>query len=402
MKLNIRHLHAFHEVARLGSISAAAPSVHLTQPAVTRAIAQIELHFCARLFTRSSTGMQLTSAGNVCAERIGRALRALHDGIVELRTNVSREPGSLRRLTQRIRMAQLRALTALAQHRNFTLAARASHMAQPTIHRAARDLERLLEVPLFEKTSHGIVPTSGAEALARCAGVAFAELEQARADVAAMNGTEHGRTVVGAMPMAHPFLVPDALAEFSVKCPEHGIAIISGTYEHLLAALQIGEADFLIGPLRNTNVPREVVQEHLFDDPLAIIARADHPLARRRRMTAADLSHYPWIAPRKGAPLRSDFDALFQSAGIPVPQRTVECNSLSSARAFLLSSNRLMLLSPYQFRHELQAETLAAIAPPGGRMLRPIGLTFRRDWWATSTQGSLLDLIRQRSRIAQL
>ena len=54
-------------------------------------------------------------------------------------------------------------VAALAQHRNFTLAARASHMAQPTIHRGARELERLLEVPLFEKTSYGVVPTSAAE-----------------------------------------------------------------------------------------------------------------------------------------------------------------------------------------------------------------------------------------------
>ncbi len=400
MKLNIRHLHAFYEVTRLGSVSAAAHSVHLTQPAVTRAIAQIEFHFCARLFTRNSAGMQLTSAGNVCADRIGRALRTLQNGIVELRGSASREPGGVKRFTEGVRMAQLRALTALAQHRNFTLAARASRMAQPTIHRAARDLERLLEVPLFEKTSYGIVPTSGAENLARCAGVAFAELEQARADVATLNGTEHGRTVVGAMPMAHPFLVPGTLAEFSLKCPEHAIAIINGTHEHLLAALQIGEADFLIGPLHNSNAPRDVIQEHLFDDPLAIIMRSDHPLARRRRLTAADLSRYLWIAPRKGAPLRSDFDALFEFARVPAPQRAVECNSLSSARAFLLSSNRLMLLSPHQFRDELKAGTLVTVAPPAARMQRPVGLTFRRDWWPTSTQATMLDLIRQRSRMA--
>lgn len=401
MKLNIRHLRAFYEVARLGSVSAAAQSVHLTQPAVTQAIAQIERHFRACLFTRSSKGMQLTSVGSVCAKRIGRALRALDDGIVELHRSVSREPGSPKHLARGVRMAQLRALTALTQHHSFTLAARASYMAQRTIHRAVRDLERLLEVPLFEKTSYGVVPTSGAEYLARRAGVVLAELEQARAEVTALNGTEHGRTVIGTLQMIHPFLVPDALVEFTLVCPEHDITIFSGTYEHLLPALQSGEADFLIGPLRRSNLPRDVVQEHLFDDPLSIIVRADHPLARRRRLTAADLSRYPWIAPRKGGPLRHDFDALFQFAGVPTPQRAIGCNFLSAARAFLLSSNRLMLLSPHLFRDDLKAGTLAAISPPEGRIARPMGLTFRRDWWPTSTQANLLDHIRQRSRIAQ-
>ncbi len=400
MKLNIRHLHAFYEVTRLGSVSAAAPRVHLTQPAVTQAIAQIERYFCARLFTRSTTGMQLTSAGRVCSERVGRALLALHDGIAELRNDASREPGSPKRLTQGIRMAHLRALTALAQHRNFTLAARASHMAQPTIHRVVRDLEQLLEVPLFEKTSHGVVPTKGAENLARRAGVAFAELEQAHADVAALNGVERGRTVIGTMQMVHPLLIPDALVEFSLKCPEHSIAILSGTYEHLFPALEIGEADFLIGPLGRSNLPHDVVQEHLFDDPLAIIMRPDHPLARRRRVAGADLSRYSWIAPRKGGPLRPDFDALFQLAGVLPPQHTVECNFLGVARAFLTSSNHLMLLSPHQFRDELKAGTLAAIPPPGALMARPFGLTLRRDWRPTSTQAALLDIIRHRSRTA--
>lgn len=401
MKFNLRHLHAFREVAELGSISAAARSVHLTQPAVTQAIARIEDHFGARLFTRSSTGMQLTAAGEICAERIDRALRALNDGIMELRA-AGRDSGSLIHIMHGMRTAQLRALTAIAQHRNFTLAARSSHMAQPTIHRAARELERLLGVALFEKTSYGIVPTSGAEYLARRAGVAFAELEQARAEIAALNGNEQGRTVVGACSMAqHPFLIPEAFIEFTLKRPEHGISILNGTYEHLVASLRIGETDFLIGPLRSSDLPHDVAQEHLFDDPLGIIVRADHPLARRKRLTTADLSRYPWIAPRRGAPLRSDFESLFQLAGVPAPERPIECNSLSSARAFLLASNRMMLVSPHHFRDDLKAGTLTLIAHPVGPVVRPMGLISRRDWRPTSTQAGLLEVIRQRSRRAQ-
>lgn len=402
MKLNLRHLHAFREVAQLGSISAAARAVHLTQPAVTQAIAQIEEHFGARLFSRSSTGMQPTAAGEVCAERIDRALRALHDGIVELRGSASRDPGSLIHIMHGMRTAQLRALTAIAQHRNFTLAARSSQMAQPTIHRAARELERLLGVALFEKTSYGIVPTSGAEYLARRAGVAFAELEQARAEIAALGGNEQGRTVAGACSMAqHPFLIPEAFIEFTLHCPEHCISILNGTYEHLVASLRIGETDFLIGPLRSSDLPHDVVQEHLFDDPLGVIVRTDHPLARRKRLTAADMLRYPWIAPRRGAPLRSDFETLFQLAGIPAPERPLECNSLSSARAFLHATNRMMLVSPHHFRDELQAGTFTLIAHPDGPVVRPMGLISRRDWRPTRTQASLLEVIRQRSRTAQ-
>jgi LysR family transcriptional regulator, regulator for genes of the gallate degradation pathway len=402
MKLNLRHLHAFQEVAVRGGISAAARSVHLTQPAVTQAVARIEHYFRARLFARSSAGMQLTVAGKICAERIGRALEALRQGVLELRGNAVREPGALTHIAHGIRVAQLRALIAIARHRNFTLAARASHMAQPTIHRAARALERFLQVPLFEMTSHGVVPTSAAECLARCAGVAFAELEQARAEVASLSGVEQGRTVVGACSMAqHPFLIPEAFVQFTLQCPEHGISILHGTYEHLISSLRIGETDFLIGPLHKSNLPQGLVQEHLFDDPLQIVVRAGHPLARRKQLTAADLSRHPWIAPRKGAPLWSDFDALFRRSGVATPERPVECNSLTCARAFLLASNRLMLVSPHHFRDELRVGALVAIAHPVGPVVRSMGLIQRRDWRPTSTQAALLQVIRLSSRAAQ-
>ena len=131
-----------------------------------------------------------------------------------------------------MRSAHLHALSAVVEHRNFSLAARAQHVSQPSVHRAARELERLIGVPLFEKTSFGITPTREAEKLARRARLAFAEIAQARAEVHALSGGESGRTVIGAMPLARSFLVPTALLEFTQQYPEHSVAIVEGTYEH--------------------------------------------------------------------------------------------------------------------------------------------------------------------------
>jgi DNA-binding transcriptional LysR family regulator len=50
-------------VARCGSISAAAGDVHLSQPAITQAIAKLERSLEVTLFARSSTGMAATEAG---------------------------------------------------------------------------------------------------------------------------------------------------------------------------------------------------------------------------------------------------------------------------------------------------------------------------------------------------
>ncbi len=71
---NLRHLQAFHEVMATGSISAASLRMHLTQSAVTRAIAAIERYFNTPLFTRSPSWHAPHAGGN----RLRRTRRSAH------------------------------------------------------------------------------------------------------------------------------------------------------------------------------------------------------------------------------------------------------------------------------------------------------------------------------------
>ena len=172
----------------------------------------------------------------------------------------------------------------------------------------------------------------------------------------------------------------------------------------LLDALRRGEADVLVGALRHP-APVDVVQQHLFDDPLAIVVRAGHPLLARRRAGASwsgdgNLTRFPWVAPREGSPLRAQYEALFRAAGLPLPTGTVECNSWVAARALLLASNRLMLLSARQVHQELQSGLLAVLPHPGGAVTRDIGLTHRRGWVPTAAQGRLLAELRQSAAVS--
>src|SRR5204863_69537 len=84
-------------------------------------------------------------------------------------------------------------------------------------------------------------------------------------------GARGGSTVIGAMPLARSVLVPRAVLEFAALRPEHAISILDGPYESMLAALRRGSADVLIGALRDPIPFDDILQEHLFDDPLAIV-----------------------------------------------------------------------------------------------------------------------------------
>lgn len=60
-----QHLVVFQEVIRSGSISSAAKSLGLTQPAVSKIISDVEAYFGVELIVRKNTGVTLTEAGQV-------------------------------------------------------------------------------------------------------------------------------------------------------------------------------------------------------------------------------------------------------------------------------------------------------------------------------------------------
>src|SRR5690606_41546701 len=84
MMPSLRHLHLTREIVRLGSVSAVSRRLHLSQPAVTQAVANVERYFGTRLFMRESTGTKPTPAGQVCAHRIDRATMQLREGLTAL------------------------------------------------------------------------------------------------------------------------------------------------------------------------------------------------------------------------------------------------------------------------------------------------------------------------------
>ena len=61
--LLLTHLESFVEVARTGSVSRAAESLFLTQPALTARLKTLESDLGVELFVRSARGMRLTDAG---------------------------------------------------------------------------------------------------------------------------------------------------------------------------------------------------------------------------------------------------------------------------------------------------------------------------------------------------
>lgn len=387
MKHNIRHLRIFLAVSKLASISKAARECSLSQPAVTQAINKIETELDAALFDRTPQGVFATKLGKLHAERVGRALSIIDEAFSSVAPRL--------RLTATA--SQLEALIAVRETGNFTLAARRLGIAQPTVHRAVSQLEKEAVRPLFERTSTGIVATRGGQLLASAARLMDAELVQADMEIAEALGRETGRIVVGAMPLSRAYLLPKIIAEFRQLWPRLPLRILDGPYDELISGLRNGEIDFLIGALRNPAPIGDIEQTPLFDDILAIVAGPHHPLAGKMDVPVGDLLDYPWAVAAAGTPTRDHFDQMFTSAGLKTPESIVETASLILIRELLFNSDHLGCVSGLQAEAEIEAGRMARIDFKLSDTARQIGITTRRGWKPTRSQGKLIKMMDKNS-----
>lgn len=80
-RIRLRHLQAFLEIARRKSVSRAAEALHLTQPAISKTLAELEEILGVVLMTRNRAGAMLTAAGEVFLHYAATSHAALRQGI---------------------------------------------------------------------------------------------------------------------------------------------------------------------------------------------------------------------------------------------------------------------------------------------------------------------------------
>lgn len=386
--LNLRHLRAVLEVSRAGGISQAAGLVNMSQPAITHGLKTLEGQVETPLFIRGARGMSATEIGAQFAFRIDRALAMLN-----ARPPKSRSGKRLGPLEKRASTAQLKTLIAIADSASFSAAARQLGAAQPTVYRAARELEAVLDLDLFERTARGVAPTHAAERLARNARLAFAEIDQALMEIREIQSAGSGQIRVGALPLARATFLSQAIDRSLEAFPSLQVYVDDGPYPELMMALRNGTLDILIGALRDPPPHGDIVQERLFDDRLGVFCGPDHPLLEQAEVSLAQLSAYPWVVPRLGTPTRAYFETVFRDRLDQDTAPMVETSSMILVRDLLQSAQRLTLISKAQVATEVRQGRLFEIQMALADPPRPIGLTYRKDWYPTDAQRHFVTML---------
>jgi LysR family transcriptional regulator of gallate degradation len=376
--VSLRHLHAFNAVAASGGIRRSSESLYRASSAIARSVAALEESLDAQLFERKGRGMLLTAAGDVVrkrAERIEAELHAVREEAMRLRDRNGAKVGSIEALLNERR---LQATTLLAEMHHMPSVAHAMGVSQSAVSQAIARLEDMLGQPLFLRTAHGMVPTDAGRRWTESFERVLSELRHIPEDIAALAGVVLGVVTMGALPLARSQLLPTAIASVLKRHPQLHIRSLESPYEELTASLLSGRIDFIVGAQRAGSA--DVFESRsLFQDKAALVARSDHPLTRRSKLTLQDLRSYPWVLSRSGTPLRESLVQFFERQGEAAPSPAVETGDLALLRGLLVSSDMLTVLSAHQLHHEVQTGQLVVLPFEMPGMERNIGITTRKN-----------------------
>lgn len=262
----------------------------------------------------------------------------------------------------RLKTRQLLLLVALAEEGNIHRAAQVLSMTQPAASKLLKDLEDVLEVPLFERLPRGMRPTWYGETMIRHARMALASLNQAHDELGALKKGHFGQVGVGAITSPGLRVLPAAVALVKQEHPTLRVSLDIETSPVLLDRLEQGRLDILVGRLFAEHDKTSLRYEPLTGELVCAVARPGHALLGMSGLTLRDVVSAGWIVPPSGSVLRHRFDLMFQQEGLPPPLNIVETSSLLFISRMLQQSDMVAVLA-VDVAHYYAAHGLMSVVP---------------------------------------
>ncbi len=213
-----------------------------------------------------------------------------------------------------LELRQLHYFVAVVEEGSMTRAAARLHIAQQSLSQQIRTLETQLGAPILTRSSRGVTLTTVGAVLLREARAVLSQAERATDAVYRAARGDTGELRVGFLTTVAHDLMPPIVRAFAY----HYGGITLHTEDLPIAALVAGVREGrLDAGLSRPPLVEDLLAEPLFDEQVAAVLPAGHPLSRREELTLADLAAEPWVlTPRNSwPPWHQKYDADFAAAG---------------------------------------------------------------------------------------
>lgn len=280
---------------------------------------------------------------------------------------------------------QLRYLRAVVRTGSVTSAAAAEHVAQPSISKQLRLLERELGTQLFHRVGRRVVPTPAALHLADSADRILGELAAAAAAVAGPSAAAAAQVRLCATETAADQLVPAALARLLRDWPHARVSVEMLGTDDALARVLADDVDFAIVVLPVSDSRLEV--HELLEEDVLLAVPPRHRWARKGRAPMREvLADSGLLLSMPGHGLRAQVDAAAAELDLEVAGH-VEMRSQQALLSLIAMGGGIALAPRISVRGR---EDVAAV-PLDPPLRRQLGWVRRRGRHLSPVARALID-----------
>lgn len=252
---------------------------------------------------------------------------------------------------------QLEAFRAIMEHGTVTAAAERLNVSQPAISKILASLEREIGYSLFTRIKRRLAPTSEARLLQAEVARLYHSLEQVTGIAREIRERQVGDIHIYSTSALGRSVLPDVMKGFVKRHAKAHVVfhVRSSSYINQKMVDQQIDLGFSMMPFEHPSI----VTEELSRTRAVCVLPADHRLARRRLIRAADLRGEQFLSFPLDGRMRHLIDAVFEQERI---ERSLQIEVYSSADACVLAARGMgvSIVEPFTAR-DYQGEGIAVV-----------------------------------------
>jgi DNA-binding transcriptional LysR family regulator len=286
---------------------------------------------------------------------------------------------------------QIRNFYEVAVNKSFTLAAEKLYRTQPAISTQVRILEEELGEKLFDRLGKRVCLTQAGEILLPYAERLLSLHDEAKLAITELNATPKGKILIGANEATCIYILPQIFALFKREYPEVQISIYRNFSKKVVDKILENQLDFGFVTLPVANRDLNVLP--IAEDELWLVTSPAHPLASRNAVNLNELISHPIIFHKAGTTrerLMKHFGKLWEKLNI-----SMELASIETIKKFVSIGMGVSIVPKRYALHESEQGTLRLIRIKNLRMIRKLGLIYRKNRYLSRASKAFLEVVEE-------
>ncbi len=256
---------------------------------------------------------------------------------------------------------QLRILKAIVHEGSFKKAADTLYVTQPAVSLQIQNLEKQLEIAIFDRGGRKAQLTEAGKLLLRYCEKILSQCDEACGAIEDLHNLKGGSLIIGASQTTGTYLMPRMIGLFRQKFPDVSVQLQVHSTRRTGWSVANGQIDLaIIGGQLPTELNELLEIVPYATDELALVLPTKHPLARLNELTKEDLYRLGFVTLDSQSTTRKVVDQLLRSSGLDVQRLRIEMelNSLEAIKNAVQSGLGAAFLPVVSIEREIEAGNL--------------------------------------------